>query len=299
MKKKNPILRFLSTLITNYSEDKITTWSAALSYYTIFSLAPILLMSLTALGWFLGSKEAEIELLDQVNNLLGRDITLQIQVIIDNARIVFENHTIKLIGIGLLLFAASGFFSELHGGLNYIWRVELKPSLGILKNIKNRMLPFLLVLVITGLLLASIIISAALTALSAYYTHYLGINTILERSLEFLSSLLLIAVLSTVIFQMLPNVILRWRDVWLGACVTSILFNIGKMLLNVYFSYTNIASIFGAAGSLVVFLVWIYYSAQIFFLGAEITKIISLKHHKKILPGKDAVLVAKRYVKKQ
>lgn len=291
MQNKKNALNFISKLISAYSCDKISTWSAALSYYTIFSIAPILLIILTTIGFFLGTKNAEARLISQMNSLLGNQISLQIQTIISNAQLAFESHAIKFIGIALLIFAATGFFNELQGGLNYIWRVELKSGLGIFKNIKNRILSFVLVLFITFLLFSSIVISAILNTISVYFTHYLGIDIILERSLDFFSSLFLVAILTSLLFRVLPDVIIRWKEVIIGACITSLLFNIGKMLLNTYLSYSNIGSIFGAAGSLVAFLVWIYYSAQIFYIGALVTKILALQGNNKILLKQDAKFI--------
>lgn len=271
------LIAFIKALAYNYSEDRISTFSAALSYYTIFSLPAILLISIWIIGYFLGNELAEYKLLDEIRGVFSQATITQIQTVIDNSRLALNSHTVRIVGILVLLYAASGFFLQLQGGLNYIWKVKKQSESAIFKIIKDRLLTIIIVLSIAFLLLLSIVISTLITGFGVYLSNFYGINLIIERIVESVTTFFLITILTALIFKILPSVKLTFREVIYGALWTSFLFNLGKILLGVYISYANITNIFGVAGSLIVLLIWIYYSAQIFFIGAEITKLLFIR----------------------
>ncbi|MBI2786995.1 MAG: YihY/virulence factor BrkB family protein [Legionella longbeachae] len=267
------MLIWTKTLYNNWNKDRVASRAAALAYYTIFSLAPILLISISLAGTFFGEEEAKGQLLAQISSLLGTEIAFQIQGIINNAHPPASALFTRIISIFILIFSSSGVFSEIQEGLNTIWRVKSDPKQGWFHLIKRRFLSFAMVLVFAFLLLVSLIISAFLTFLSSHINYFQGNNILIELFMSDIISFFIITILFAMIFKYLPDVRLPWKCVWSGALVTSLLFSLGKIGIGLYLHQVHIASVFGAAGFLIVLLIWVYYSAQIFFIGAEITKI--------------------------
>lgn len=271
----------IKTLYKCWGEDRVASNSAALSYYTIFSLAPILLICLSIAGALLGEEAARSQIFAQISGLLGKPSALQIQDIIQNLNQPKTALFARLISILILLFSASGVFSEIQEGLNIIWGVESNINQGWLSIIKNRFISFAMVLVSAFLLLVSLLLNSLLAILSRYVNYFMGMNIFIELVISYLVSFFLVAVLFAMMFKYLPDIKLRWYDVWIGALMTSLLFSLGQIVIGIYLNQTHISSVFGATGSLIVLLIWVYYSAQIFFIGAEITKIrieVNKKH---------------------
>lgn len=256
--------------IQEWQKDKALRLGASLSYYTVFSLAPLLIIVIAIASLVFGSDVARERIMEQMQSLLGQQGASAIGDILAHQR---QNPThgviATVIGIVTLLLGASGVVGELQESLNTIWGAPI-PKGGLMTMIRQRLLSFAMILGIGFLLLVSLILSAALTGLSSFY----GTAAIFEV-LNFIVSIGVVTVLFAAMFKFLPDAEIRWRDVWVGALVTSILFTIGKTLTGLYLSKSAVASGFGAAGSLVIILVWVYYNSQILFAGAEFTEVYS------------------------
>lgn len=278
-------------LLTSLNQDRIPTQSAALAYYTLFSLAPILLICISIAGVVFGEEAARGQILAQIGGLIGNEPALQIQQIIESANKPTAAMWARAISIFVLLFSASGVFSEIQAGLNLIWGVKADPAKGWFMLIKDRFLSFAMVLGAAFLLLVSLILSASLASLSAYISHFMGANVLRDLIISDILSFFIITHLFALMFKVLPDVKITWQEVWLGALFTALLFTLGKMLIGFYLTRFEVASVFGAAGSLIIILIWVYYSSQIFFIGAEITKILSIHKGKKVIPARNAILI--------
>lgn len=259
-----------------WADDKSTRLGAALAYYTIFSLAPLLLIALALAGFFLGDEAAYGVLTDQLGRFVGPEGAKAIETMIQNAG---ENRgtgiLATVISSLLLLFGASRVFVQLKDSLNTIWDVPPRKIEGGFKGfIKTRFLSIGFVLGVGFLLLVSLVISTILSAVGNYVDGFVALGPLLQV-LNLLLSLAVITALFAMIFKFLPDIDLPWKDVWLGAAVTAVLFVIGKFALSLYLGRSSMSSTYGAAGSFVVLLVWIYYSAQILFYGAELTQVYS------------------------
>jgi len=278
-------------LLSNFSQDRIASQAAALAYYTMFSLAPILLICISIVGVVFGEDAARGEILKQIGGLIGNESALQIQQIIAGANKPHTAPWARTVSIIILLFSASGVFNELQAGLNLIWGVKADPNKGWLKKVKDRFLSFVMVLGIAFLLLVSFVLSAFLATLSSFISHFLHTSILNDLIMSELVSLGVTTLLFAMMFKVLPDLQIHWRDVWEGALFTAILFAVGKMFISFYLNQVQVASVFGAAGSLIIILIWVYYSAQIFFIGAEITKILSTQNGKKIIPTRNAIII--------
>jgi membrane protein len=245
---------------------------AALSYYTIFAIAPLFIIALTIAGFWFGEETARRELFGQVNQLVGKEGGQAIQSLV--AAAANKSKTgfwAACIAGGTLAVAATGVFVQLQNSLNILWNVRQTRGKGLRNFIRHRLLSFAMVFGIGFLLLVSLVCSAALAALGNFLGNYVSGTAIILKTLNFSISLGIITVLFTMIFKFLPDVKIAWRDVWLGGFITAVLFNVGKFLIGVYIGRSSISSVYGAMGSLVIVLVWVYYSAQIVLFGAQFT----------------------------
>jgi membrane protein len=277
-----------------WSSDQAPRMAAALAYYTTFSVGPLLLISIAAAGLIFGADDARKEIMNQLGTLIGVQGADAIATVVENAG-KNKNGSIlaTIFGAAALLFGASGVFTELQTSLNMIWRVEKKKGRGILGLIKDRFLSFAMVLGIAFMLLVSLVFSALLQGLGTIVAGWAG-DTALMAALYSLFSLVVLSALFALMFKYLPDAKVRWRDVWLGAGITAALFTAGKFLIGLYLGKSGIAGKYGAAGSLVVFLVWVYYSAQILFVGAEFTRVWAEHHGGLNPPDEDAKRVVHR-----
>ncbi|WP_419419872.1 YihY/virulence factor BrkB family protein [Legionella sp. D16C41] len=285
---QNKYLDYLKELYTYYSEDKIAIFAAALAYYTAFALAPFLIICTSIVGLAFGQEAAQGRILEQVSTMTGKESADLIQTMIVSASKPSSGITAQIVSIVLLIIATSGIFSQIQMGLNNIWGVEPKPGRGIWGVIKDRFLSFTIVLSVAFLLLVSLLLSVIITMLSGYLSQLLPGGELIAWGLNFAISLTVITFLFALIFKILPDVELTLLDVIWGAFWTAVLFTVGKTLLGLYLGQSHVASAFGPAGSLIIILIWVYYSAQILFLGAELTKLHVTKHGKKIKPDVDA-----------
>jgi len=284
--------KILKLSYQGWKEDKASRLSAALAYYTIFSLAPLLVIIIAITGLFWEQGAVQTQVMNQVEGLVGTEGRTFISDLLTSASNPARGITATIIGIITLLFGALGVFNELHNALNTIWEVKEEETKGFLESIKkvifSRLLSFTMILGIGFLLLVSLVISAGLSAVQETIGNAIPLSEILLQILNLIISIGVITVLFALMFKFLPDAEIAWRDVWLGAFVTAILFSLGKFLIGLYLGNSAVASSFGAAGSLVLLLIWIYYSAQILLFGAEFTQVYANKYGSKIIPEGEA-----------
>jgi len=257
---------------SGWVDDYAQSMGAALAYYTIFSIAPLLLIVISIAGLVFGDQAARGEVFSQLEGMLGASGALAVQGLLESARKPTESVTATIFGVALLLIGATSVFGELQDSLDRIWRApDSAGQSGFWGLVRARLLSLVMVLGVGFLLMVSLVASAALAALRKWLDPALGDWATTASVIELASSLLLITLVFAMIYKMVPRVRIDWKDVWIGAAATSLLFTAGKFLIGVYIGRSGIASGFGAAASLVAVLVWVYYSAQIFLLGAEFT----------------------------
>lgn len=286
--KLEDIWTILKETIKEWSEDKAPRLVAALSYYTIFSLAPLLVIVIAIAGLVFGEAAAQNRINAQIEGLIGQPGASAIQSMIANASNPRAGIIATVIGVVTLLLGAAGVFGQLQDSLNTIWEIQPKQEKGLWNNVKKRFLSFTMVLGIGFLLLVSLVITAALSAVDSFTTGLFPGFELLFQVANLLVSFGVITLLFALIYKILPDAKMAWRDVWLGAAVTALLFSIGKLLIGLYLGRASVTSTFGAAGSLVVVLLWIYYSAQILFLGAEFTQVYASKYGSGTVPEEGA-----------
>jgi membrane protein len=275
-----------------WSEDKASRLAAALSYYTIFSIAPLLVLAISVAGLVFGQEAASNQLFGEIRGLVGDQGAQAIQTMVQSVNQKGGSIIATVVGILTLLLGASGAFGQLQDALNTIWQVQPKPGQGIMGFLRSRFLSFSMVLVIGFMLLVTLVVSAALAAVSHYLEGILPIPSPVLQTINFAISFGVTALLFTLIYKVLPDVTVRWRDVWIGGMVTALLFSIGRYLIGLYLGRGSVSSAYGAAGSLVIILLWIYYSAQILFFGAEFTKVFANRFGSHIKPSPHAVPVS-------
>ena len=282
------ILELFKETFSDWSEDKASRLAAALAYYAAISLAPLLVLLVSIAGLALGNEAAQGQISAQIQGLVGEQSAQAIEEIIANANKPSTGVLASVAAIITLLLGASGVFGALQDGLNTIWEVEAKPGRGIVGIIKDRFLSLTMVFGVGFLLLVSLVLSAALTALGDFMGGLLPLPAVVLQVLNFFVSFVVITLLFALIYKFLPDVEIGWNDVWIGAAITSLLFSIGKFLIGLYLGRGSVGSAYGAAGSLVVILIWVYYSAQILFFGAEFTQVYADAFGSRIRPDKDA-----------
>jgi len=257
--------------VVSWRKDHASSMGAALAYYTLFSIAPVLIIVIAIAGFFFGAEAARGEIVSQLRGLLGDDGATAVQGLLESASDPEEGLFATISSLALLLLGATTVFAELQSDLDRIWRAEAKPISGLWAFLRARLLSFGLVLVLAFLLLVSLVLSAALAALGNWWGGWFEGWAVLLEIINFIVSLAITTGLFAVIYKLLPRTKIAWHDVWIGAAVTALLFAVGKFLIGLYIGRSGVASGFGAAGSFVVLLVWVYYSTQIFLLGAEFT----------------------------
>lgn len=277
-----------------WSRDKAPRLGAALAYYTVFSIGPLLIIVIAIAGFFFGQQVVESQIMAQVQGLVGPQGAQFVEAAMASTRQPGANFIASIVGVVTLLLGALGVFGELQDSLNTIWEVQAKPGAGLRAMIKDRLLSFTMVLGTGFLLMVSLIISAALAALDKYFGALLPYSTSVLQGLNFFISLVVITLIFAAIFKYLPDAEIAWSSVWIGAALTALLFTIGKFLLGYYLGNSRIATAYGAAGSIVLVLVWIYYSAQILFFGAEFTKAFASRYGAGIIPAPNAVRVTRQ-----
>ncbi|TWI44443.1 membrane protein [Pseudoduganella flava] len=280
--KKLPNLLYCAVM--EWFEHRGSSKGAALAFYTLFSIAPVLVLVIAIAGFFYGKEAAQGELFAQLRGMVGAQGAEAIQLILAGAHNEDEGRIATIVAGALLLFGATSVFAELKTSLDEIWQLPPVTDNTVWDTIRTRLLSFGLILALGFLLLVSLVVSAALEIFQRLWNSYWPNATVILTALNHAISFLVIATMFGVIFKLLPRITLAWRDVVIGAVGTAVLFMIGKFAIGAYIGNSGVASSFGAAGSTIALLLWVYYSAQIFFLGAEFARqyalqIGSLKHH--------------------
>ena len=276
----------------SWNEDDVFKPSTAVSFYTLFSVAPITIIAVTVAGPFLGRDEASHQFSQEVTQLIGPASAEIVQAAAKASQSEGSSWFSTIIGIVLLLTGATTVFGQLQSSLNEIWGVRTKPSRsGWVVLILQRLISFAMVLTVGFLLLVSLVLTTALTSVLGHFNSGLLASPALLKSADLVVGLVVISVLFALLFKILPDVVLRWRDVWLGAIVTAVLFTIGRYLIALYLGHSTVASIYGTAGLLVALLIWVYYSCAILFYGVEFTRAYRLAHHLDVQPKPTAVRV--------
>jgi membrane protein len=258
--------------LVGWWNDNVPRLGASLAYYTLFALSPVLLVATGIAGLVFGPDAVRGEIVGQIQGLVGRQGAEAVQAMLENAARPSSSIPAMIVGLVTFFLGATGAFLELQTALNAIWRVKPRPGASVRDFVVQRLISFGLVVGVGFLLLVSLLVSAALAALNRYLGHIFPALTALWEAGNVLVSLFVITLLFAMVYKILPDVRLRWRDVWIGALVTAGFFSVGKQLIGLYLGTSSVASSFGAAGSVVVLLVWVYYSAQVVLLGAEFTR---------------------------
>jgi membrane protein len=266
------------------SKADLISQGAALSYYTFFAIAPLFVIVLAIAGLWFGEEAARKELFGQLNQLVGKDGGDAIQALVAAANKPKAGLWAGALAGGALAVAAAGVFVQLQDSLNRVWNVRPKPGHGFRNFIRRRLLSFAMILAVGFLLLVSLVFSAGLAALGNFLGDFVTGKEVLLKALNFAISLGIITALFAMIFKWLPDVKIAWGAVWRGGFITALLFNIGKFLFGVYIGRSSVASAYGAVGSLVIVLLWVYYSAQILFFGAQFTRVYTVKFHMEARP---------------
>lgn len=264
--------------------DDAQRLAAALAYYTVFSLAPILIIVIGLTSLYLGSVKAQQEILRQLTGLVGVESATLVHDMVDAGLRRRDSWRATMIGLVTLLIGASGAFAQLQGALNQVWGVRPNPKKGLLVILRARFFSFAMILVVGFLLLVSLVLSAWLASLANVIAYLLPDVDLVLRVLNFILSVSAITFLFALIYKVLPDVNIRWRDVWGGAFGTALLFSLGKYAIGLYLGNSAVATSFGAAGALVVILIWIYYSAQIFLFGAEFIQVYANWRGVRLMP---------------
>lgn len=284
------IIKVLKESVKGFSDDNVMNLCGSLSYATIFSIGPLMVVLIAIITLIYGEDAVHGNIYSSLDNVMGPDAALQIQDLVKNASLSGKSTLAAIVGGATLIFGASSVFAQIQSSLNAIWGIKPKPKSGIVKLITNRLLSFSLVLSVGFLLIVSLTLNTVIMFISGFFEQYFqdGLN-ILFQILNFIITFLVLAVLFGYIFKVLPDAKIKFRDVAIGAMVTSLLFIIGKMLISFYIGYSNIGDTFGASAAIIIILLWVYYSSLILYFGAEFTKAWAVNFGYKIYPDKYAV----------
>ena len=298
MKKIFGIFTLLKRTVLSFMDDRGMKLAASLSYYTVFSIGPMLLIIMSLAGIFYGQEAVQGQLYGQIKGLVGSEAAAQIQEIIKNVQKTNHSTIGAIVGFVVLFIGATGVFTEMQDSINFIWSIKAKPQKGWLKYIINRLISFSLVVGLGFILLVSLFINAVVEILSnrlqtrfpeySVYLFYVGNLVVL---------LVVIGALFAVIFKVLPDATVSWKDAITGAIFTAALFLVGKFLIGYYLGTSNVGITYGAAASLVIIFLWVYYSSIILYFGAEFTKVHAIEKGGGIRPKKTAVFIVKKEAK--
>lgn len=294
MKTLKLYFNLLKEAASEFSSDNAMKLSASLAYYTVFSLGPLILVVISVVGFFFERNEVMWEVYGEVEGLIGKDSADQLFSIINSLRDQNAG-TFSIIGIGILVFGATTVFADIQDSINFIWSIKAKPQRGWVKYLKNRLLSFSLVLGIAFLLIVSLFVSSATDILSRSLMQNLeGSYVIFFQVINFLFTFLVITILFAAIYSILPDARIKWKDAMRGAFFTGLLFMLGKYLIGLYISSSEMGNTYGAAASIIILLSWVYYTAIILYFGAEFTKVYATRVGGKIQLNSNAVFIVKR-----
>jgi len=280
---------FVSDVFNAWSDHNCFRLSAALSYYTLFSIAPLVVVVIATAGYFFGEQAITGVIFNKANNIIGAQAASGLQAMVKNAYISRPTSLSGVVSVGVLVFSATVVLTALQGSLNTIWNVRIRADKGILYFVISRLLALIMLLGIGILLVATIIINTIWVAIGDYLEKFIADYAFyLIETGQLIISLGTTTVLFALLFKYLPDAKIKWNNVWIGAMTTSVLFLLGRYLISFYLGSTNITSLYGAAGSVILLIVWINYSSWIFFLGAEVVNVVSLRKGEKVIPSKIA-----------
>lgn len=275
---------------SGFSNDNVMKMSSSLAYYTVFSLAPLLIIIISLSGIFLGRDAAEGKIYQQLENFVGSNTALQLQEMIKSASLSGKSDIAVAIGIITLVVGATTVFAQIQSSVNSIWGLKPKPKSGLFQFLKNRVLSFSIIVGLGFLLLVSLSLSTLIDGFSnALQSHFPGVTVVVFYIVNLIITLIITAVIFGSIFKVLPDAKIKWKDVASGAIATAVLFMLGKFGISFYIRRSHVGSTYGAAGSLVILLLWVYYSAIILYFGAEFTKAFAVKYGSNIHPDDYAV----------
>ncbi|UII20052.1 YihY/virulence factor BrkB family protein [Fulvivirga ligni] len=278
--------------VKEFIADDPMSYSSSIAFYTIFSLPAILIITVSIAGSAYEDQVVRTNLINEISNLFGQSSAETIDKIMANANGLGDSLIAKIVGIGTLIFSATTVFVSLQNGLNCVWGIKPKPEKGIIKFIVNRLLSLAMIISIGFLLLVSLVVDTLIVVFNNILTElFSGATYYIISGVNIIFSLAVITLVFAMIFKVLPDAKIEWRDVWVGAFVTTLLFTLGKYLIGFYLGNSSVSTAYGAAGSLVLLLVWVYYSSVILLFGAEFTYVYSREIGHKIRPDKDAVIV--------
>ncbi len=292
MRRLRVVGSYVAESFGEWRKDKASRLAASLAFYTLLSMAPLLVLVISIAGLLLGEASARDEIVRQIQQLVGSGAAEVIEGVLDRAAEPGGGSVIATILGGLMLvIGATGVFAELQDSLNTLWEVQPRPDLGWKALLRQRFVSFAMVLGVAFLLLVSLVVSAALALLGKWTSVLPDSLAFVGHVVNFVVSFGVIAVLFTLMYKLVPDVEISWRPAWVGGTVTALLFSLGKLAITAYLGSSSVATAYGAAGSLVILLVWVYYSAQIFFLGAEFTQVYARRHGRPIRPDEHAVRI--------
>lgn len=284
------IWKLLKETIAEWQFNQVSLLASSLAYYTVFSLAPLMILVIMIVGAIFGEAAAEGEIVGRIQGTVGPEGARVIETAIANIREDTTGGPFRLIfSLGFLIFGASGVFAQIQNALDRIWEVKPEPGRNIVHFLRKRLLSFAMVLVIAFLLLVSLVVNTALAALIDFLGEFLPDVGYIWQLLSFLVSLGIVTLLFAAIYTILPDAEVQWRDALVGATITAILFMLGQYLFGVFLSQTNFGSAYGVAGSFIIIITWIYYTAHILFIGAEFTKVYARRQGSPIVPEEHAV----------
>lgn len=284
--------QILKNTFNGFTNDRALKLSASLSYYTVFSIAPLLLLVISLAGFFLGEDAIRGHIFHEINGLIGNEAALQIQDVIRNMELSGKTTIALIIGIITLIIGATTVFGDIQDSINIIWRVKAKPKRGWVKLIVDRLRSFSLIIGLGFLLIVTLLVNGAMTALSDWLKSYLPETTVFAFDiLNIIIGFMVIWILFGVIFKVLPDAEIKWSHVRMGAFFTACLFMLGRYLISIYITTTGAASAYGAAGSIIIILLWVYYTAAILYFGAEFTRAYTDFKGIRIKPSEYAVYV--------
>ncbi len=287
MKKKiSGIILFVKKVILEFFDDNVLKYSASLSYYTVFSLAPMLIIIFAICGLLFGKEAIQGQVYGEIKDLVGANAALQIQETIKNIHLTKNTPIATFISIAILLVGGTAIFGEIQDSLNKIWGLKIKSKKAWWKLILSRLLSFSLIISLGFVLMVSLLLNALIALVGNHLNKLVsGVGKIFIPVIDNLATFLITAVVFAVIFKVLPDAKIKWKDVSVGAFITAILFTLGKIAIGWYLGQSNLATIYGAAGSVIIIMVWAYYSSLILYLGAEFTKVYATQYGTKIQPS--------------
>jgi len=293
MKKKIiTVYQYLKQVFTEFVEDSILKYSASLAYYTVFSLAPVLIVIISICGVLFGKEAIQGHIYSQIKDLVGNDAAVQIQDTIKNIHLTGHSVFATIVSIVILLIGATGIFGEVQDSLNKIWGLRVKTRKTWWKLILNRLLSFSLILSIGFVMMVSLLLNAIVSAFGNFLARYFSeFSVVLVQITDSVLTFVVTTFLFSLMFKVLPDAKIKWKDVFIGGLITSVFFTLGKLAIGYYLGSSNIATVYGAAGSIMIIMVWVYYSSIILYLGAEFTKVYAKLHGGKIYPNEYAIWI--------